>query len=126
MEKVRNLVVKSIPAQKLPKHKNSAHLCEITLLEGNSPLLFQVIFFMLSSNSALQQAKTQMRNWVSESEVNLLNKNNIRGADRERKRKRKIDKTRTEQNKTEQKNREMVCVFEVVICCCCWFGLWYV
>lgn len=47
-KKVRNLVVKSIPAQKLPKHKNSAHLCEITLLEGNSPLLFQVIIFILS------------------------------------------------------------------------------
>jgi len=100
LEKVRNLVVKSIPAQKLPKHKNSAHLCEITLLEGNSPLLFQVIFFILSSNLALQQAKTQMRNWVSESEVNLLKKKkNIRGAERERERKRKTDKIRTEQKK---------------------------
>lgn len=41
-----------------------------------------------------------MRNWVSESEVNLLKKKkNIRGAERERERKRKTDKIRTEQKK---------------------------
>jgi len=107
-KKLENLVVKSIPAQKLPKHKNSAHLCEITLLEGNSPLLFQVIIFMFFSNLALQQAKTQMKNWVSESEVTLLKKKNTRGSERERKR--KMDKIRTDR-RTEEKNREMVCVF---------------
>jgi len=42
-----NLVVKSIPAQKLPKQRNSTHLCEMTLLEGNSPLLFQVIIVFI-------------------------------------------------------------------------------
>lgn len=42
-KKKKNLLVKSNPAQKLPRHRKSAHLCGITLLEGNSPLLFQVI-----------------------------------------------------------------------------------
>jgi len=49
--------VKSIPAQKLPRQRKSAHFCDITLLEENSPLLFHVINTSFNSNYALEYAK---------------------------------------------------------------------
>lgn len=46
-----DLLVKNIPAQKLPRHRRSAHFCDITLLEETSPLLFQVIVFLFKFSS---------------------------------------------------------------------------
>jgi len=55
------LLVKTIPAQKLPIQRKIAHFLDMTLLGSRSPLLFQVIVLYTlqkkSSNLALSKKK---------------------------------------------------------------------
>lgn len=130
--RIENLLVNSIPVQKLPRHKKSAHLWCITFLEDASPLLFQVINFFFKKNAFwfLSQFKRQTPNaklgyWKQSGPLKQEEEDGVGEGHRKRE---NLNRAKTEQNRTEEDALSLtngfVCCLAFIQWCKVWFGLW--
>jgi len=111
------LLVKNIPAQKLPTQRKIIHFWDITLLGSRSPLLFQVIvlynFFKPIFQVCTQKANTMFKIM---SQIEETWEEAINGAGKEENlklgtfgKKKKI--WGGQRNRERNKNREVLCFF---------------